>query len=188
MQTCFHPANIESKAAQPPIDTSERGQSDAAAHFGLFIDLGEWVSRSKLKAWIDLEVLEVHKLVWDTLDVDGIPHHPADWQVRMLALLSFAYATGVFSGEEIAERCHRDSMFQSLCGGVPPFAEEVWSFRRANRGLLREILARVFQHAVAERFGLEASLLPPELEQDLRERACERLDLARHMDANAFCE
>jgi len=185
MQTRFYPGDMESEAGNLSVASLERGQTETAGQFSLFTDLGQWVPRSKLKEWIELEA---DKLNWVAPGAGEIPPRSLGWQIRMFALLSFAYATGVFSGEEIAEKCHRDATFHSICDGAPPFPEEVGNFRRANRARLREILTRVFLHAVAERFDLEAVLMPPELEQDLRDRACERLDLARHMDTGAYCE
>jgi hypothetical protein len=102
---------------------------------------------------------------------------------NLLGLLSLAYATQVFSSEEIIRACRSQPVFWLACEGVVPFAHELRGFRRKNRPLLERILAGVFLRAVCQRFDLAPDLLPPGLEADVRARAAERLDLARDLDS-----
>jgi hypothetical protein len=100
----------------------------------------------------------------------------------MLRLLTFAYACRVFESDDIVQRCHSEAIFGGMCEAEIPSAQQLRSFRRSHRALLEKILARVILRAVRDRFGLEAAMPYPELEADLRDRASERLNIARHMD------
>jgi len=142
-------------------------------------DLSEWVPAADLNAWIELEIAGLNG---DVPQVVGPP--PPDSPKMLIALLSFAYATRIFSCEEVAARCCSDTTFRQICRGSFPAAQELSSFRRQNRPLLQRILARVLLRAVRHRFDLDADRLSPELEQDLWNHAARRLDVARHLDTD----
>ena len=182
MQLCFRtqPGNQRETSDRGGV-CAETPVEELSNPLGLLNDISSWVPVSKLSDWIRAEI---EKLGWTfPLMLDAEAEYAVRRRRRFLSLLSFAYTTGVFNSEEISRKCCSDPHFQALCEGEAPPAIALWNFRRRNRLLLERILAGVFLLAVEERFGLEATLLPPELEQDLCDRAAERLDVARHMDA-----
>jgi hypothetical protein len=112
------------------------------------------------------------------------PHHP-DQQFRvMLRLLVFAYATRLFSSEDIVMACRVDPTVRTLCGGYIPFAQELRTFRRRHRALLERVLAGVFLRAVTNRLNLHSYPLSDDIELDAQNHAAERLEIARQMDTD----
>jgi len=143
-------------------------------------DLRELAARATLLAWIDVELAAAerndHALAMRLLLHD-------DCRPRLSArLLTLSYTISVFSAEEIVSLCRTDQFFRRLCEAKAPFRHELTAFRKRNRHLLQKLMAGVFLRALKERFDLDGSVLPLELERDLEERAVTRLDIARHMD------
>jgi hypothetical protein len=138
------------------------------------LDLRQWIDPWTLAGWTEKEVEKLRDESW--------PIGPGNSFRRTARLLVFAYASRVFDSEEVVRKCHVDPVFRVLCDGEPPIARELWSFRRNNRMLLQDLLSRVLLYSVRERFGLDATVPQPGLEQDLRQHATERLNIARHMD------
>ena len=169
-------AEAEGFSAETRLEVPDRSSGWPA-------DLREWVAADRLKEWVEQEV--------DRLDGQASPSggdlrgDPALRPKLPLKVLAFAYAARIFSAEEIVQACHSDPILQSLCEGEVPFVQELRNFRRSHRPVLEAILAAVCLRALGERFDLEPSRVPPELERDVRERAGERLDIARHMDVAA---
>lgn len=148
--------------------------------FELPLDLGEWVDRHQLLSWIEEAV---GTLDWNHPEVVAYLQRNPNFRPRMLlTLLAFAYATGIFGSEDIADRCETDPLFRSLCDDRAPTAAEVNRFRRENRGLLKGVLVPTFARVVREKFALGDLLLPPGLKRWFVQHAVERLDLARHTD------
>lgn len=157
----------------------QRDPAELSTQLSLFADLSDWVPPSRLKEWIDQEIENLDQGIPQIADS---PDQCSEYQPRrLLALLSFAYATGVFCHEQVAVRCYVDPMFQLICEGRVPFVQEVVNFRRRNRLLLERILTCVLLRAVRHKFGLDAAWLSPDLVQDLGNHAAQRLDLARHL-------
>jgi hypothetical protein len=143
-------------------------------------DLGKWITPSRLIRWIDQEIVTLN---WDAPQVCRDSRIRLDYQAkRLLSLLCFAYATGVFVPEEITRKCYSDEVFRRICEGRIPSNQEMSNFRRRNRRLLQQILAGVFLRAVQCKFDLDAKGLSPELAQDVSDQVSRRLDVARHMD------
>ena len=161
---------------------AQRDPVELSAQLTLFADLSDWVPPSRLKEWIDQEIENLNQGIPQTADSRD---QCSEYQPRrLLALLSFAYATGVFCHEQVAVRCYVDPMFQLICEGRVPFVQEVENFRRRNRLLLERILTGVLLRAVRHKFGLDAAWLSPDLVQDLGNHAARRLDLTRHLYAD----
>jgi hypothetical protein len=159
----------------------QRVPIELGAELTVLTDLSEWVPLSRLKDWIEQEI---ERLNCDIPRISESSLQRLDDEPKMLlALLSFAYATGVFCLEEIAGRCYSDAMYRLICKGGVPFVQELSIFRRRNRPLLERILAGVFLQAIRDKFELDVVWLSPELERDLSGHAKARLDIARHMDA-----
>ncbi len=171
---------------QPPAGLGSEQTQSRPLSVELPTNLRNWFCDATLVAWT---VDEINNLNWDHPEVRQyleahLEHDPAG----LLAVLAFAYVSQVFGSDEIAHACRSDPVFHGLCNGRPPFPRELWSFRRRNRAVLERILVSVFTQAVMRKFGLASVVLPIELEQDLREHAAERLDLARHMDTMNFAQ
>jgi hypothetical protein len=144
------------------------------------IDLSEWLPRESLMESI---VAFVEEMNWSNPELIAyLAAHPDYHPKMLLRLMSFAYATGRFDGEEIETCCFSDPFFRYLCEGAPPRSSQISRFRRANRFLLKSILAQVFREALKKKYNLGNVLLPAGLRRFLAETAGERLDLARHLD------
>jgi hypothetical protein len=168
---------IEPSGFTATVITATAGGGPVAAppeDFRPPLDVRQWVDAWLLADWTEKEVERLHDSTWSV--------EPDDSFRRLARLLVFAYASRVFDSEEIVRKCHVDPAFRVLCDGEPPIARDLWSFRRNNRILLQDLLARVLLCCVRERFGLDVRVPQPGLEEDLREHAVERLNIARHMD------
>jgi hypothetical protein len=149
-------------------------------------DLGEWVSREMLLAWIDQNL---DSLDWGNPELVKYLAERPDYQPRqMLRLIGLAYAVGLFESEEIASNTRVDPVFRSVGGNVPLASREILRFRRENRSLIKWLLAQVLNKAFRERFELGSRLLPSGLRRYLEQNAVERIDLARHVDRAAIEE
>lgn len=145
-------------------------------------DLREWVSPWQIRTWIEQEL---SRLDWsDPLLAQRRQPHLECQPRAMLRLLSFAYATGLFSSREIVEEAWSDATLRGICDGQSPLAQEVRAFRRYNRSVLKLVLAGVFMRAVITRLSLDAGRLSSEIEQELRDRAAERLEIAWQTDTD----
>jgi hypothetical protein len=144
-------------------------------------DLRTWCGDSTLVWWIQRE-LEKLKQAGSALGRGEVGDHSIS-TTGMLCLVSFALASRIFGGAEIASACRSESIFLRLCDGRFPLAQEVSGFRQANFRLLQQVLTGVFVQAVMSKFGLHSTLLPPQLHEDLRVHAIERLELAGLADA-----
>jgi transposase len=146
------------------------------------LDLLDWVDSTTLTAWIWGEVD-------DLLEVSAPHESPGVLGVGsateardLLAVLAYGYLTQEFESEAIERACRTDLPFLALCEGNAPFAVQLTTFRRRNRGFLVTLLVRVLTRAVRERLQAGNRVLPRELKQRLHENVVGRLDTARHMD------
>jgi hypothetical protein len=143
-------------------------------------DLSEWVSPGLITTWIEQEI---RKMDWDNpLWMKCLQRCPECRHRAMVCLLSFAYATGLFSSQEIAEAAWSEAMLRAICNGQPPSAREVRTFRRQNRSAIECVLAGVLRQAIIRQFALHANPLLSEIEPVLRDHAAERIEIARQMD------
>jgi hypothetical protein len=142
-------------------------------------DLSQWVAPERLAAWIQEEI---EKLDAARPEVQEFLRMLPECRPKViLSLMLYAYATQVFSSEDLVEACHKQPIFTALCAGKPPFPEELEHFRRKHRVLLENILAEIFARAVREKY-VDVGKLPPGLEYSIFAQAVDRLDTARHMD------
>jgi transposase len=143
-------------------------------------DLSEWLPQENLLEAITAIVEEMN---WENPELTAyLKKHPNYRPKMLLRLLSFAYATGKFDTEEIESNCYADPFMRYICEGEAPRAVEISKFRRANRFLLKTVLAFCFKEALKKKFKLGNTLLPAGLRRFLVQTAEERLDLARHLD------
>ena len=146
------------------------------------LDLGEWVDRQVLMAWVKAEIETLH---WANPELQSyLSAHPDFRPKALLTLLTSAYASGVFESEEIISALKNNSDFEGLWAGPSPNAKEIERFRRQNRALIRWVLVQVLQRAMQSRQFADIRYLAG-LRRALTDSATERLDLARHMDRAA---
>jgi transposase len=144
------------------------------------LDLSDWLPQEQLLEAITAVVEEMN---WENPELTAyLKKHPNYRPKTLLRLLSFAYAIGKFDAEEIESDCYADPFMRYICEGEPPRAVVFAKFRRANRFLLKTVLAYCFKEALKKKFKLGNTLLPSGLRRFLVETAEERLDLARHLD------
>ena len=159
----------------PPKTTKEES---------LFIppDLGEWVSVSQLREWV---MTDVATLDWTSPELMEVLRQKPEFEPKaLLNTMTLAYATGIFTADEIARRCSTDVEFRGVRPKLPPVAEELKAFRKENRGVFKWTLAQVITRALKTQFieGPDIDQLPMGLRRYVIENAIERLDLARHLD------
>lgn len=142
------------------------------------MDLREWVDTMTLLTWVAEEV-ELHEQAEAFVHPNpGVSHT----RRKTLALmLTFALCTRHFELSHIVLACREEEPFKSLCQGEEPFADELDHFRRVNRSFLQQALANVLLRALSAKFEMPASQLPTAVHRDVRSRAEERLDIARHL-------
>ena len=96
--------------------------------------LRDWLPEDHL-AWFLLEVVSQLDLsaIEDAIqskDSRGQrPYHPS----MMVALLVYAYCTGVYSSRRIERACHEDVAFRVITGNAQPFFTTINEFRRVHR-------------------------------------------------------
>ena len=73
----------------------------------------------------------------------------------LLGLLTYCYATGIYSSHEIELRSGHDAMVRHLCADVYPEARILRCFRRHNRESLQRSLQEVLQQIWTTRFNLK---------------------------------
>jgi len=146
------------------------------------LDLSLWVPASQLREWI---MSDVATLNWPNEELlELLRQYPEFEPKALLNTMTFGYATGVFSAEEIARHCSEDPAFRGVRPRLPPVASELKKFRKENRGLFKWCLAQVITRALKTQFieGDSIQVFPPGLRRYIVENAIERLGLARHMD------
>ena len=167
------------RKASPPV-ASDKTVYTKLGPLRLPLDLSQWLAPEKLAAWAREET---ERLDPQRPEVQEFLRMLPETRPKvMLSLLLYAYATQVFSSEDIVEACHEQPIFRDLCNGKPAFPEELEHFRRKHRILLENLLAEIFSRAVREKY-VDIGKLPPGLEYSIFARAVDRLDTARHMDS-----
>lgn len=104
-------------------------------------DLREWVADNEL-AHLILEAVEQCDLRAARVNVrgSGSEQYPP---TMMLALLIYAYATGVFSSRRIERASYESVAERYLCANHHPDHDTIASFRRENQALFRSCFAQV---------------------------------------------
>lgn len=71
----------------------------------------------------------------------GVAYHPR----TLLALLTYAYALGVYASSEVEAMMRADANFRRLCGGEFPHEHALKRFRRANADAIRNCLEQTLK-------------------------------------------
>jgi hypothetical protein len=110
---------------------------------------------------------------------------------EMLGAVSYCYAKGVYSSEEIEARMLRDSRLRESVHGEVPRAEAIRRFRLLNRDMIRTTLERAFGF-LRKRASSSADASAPKTPTGVppnegtisivRREASERLDQAAFVD------
>jgi hypothetical protein len=90
-------------------------------------------------------------------------HHP--W--RMLALLTYAYASGIWQSRAIAELAAIDPNLGALCHGEAPSVELIRRFRNHNRQVILRSLEQLIRRLWCHRFGQHVTALRPLLSVEI---------------------
>lgn len=157
-------------------------RAEAEAQLTIPFDLSVWVPAAQLRDWI---MADVATLNWTNPELlELLRKHPDFEPKALLNTMAFAYATGVFTAEEIERRCSTDLEFRGVRPKLPPIASELKKFRKENLGMMKWCLVNVISRALKMQFieGPTMDVLPPGLKRYVVENAFERLELARHMD------
>lgn len=79
----------------------------------------------------------------------------------LLTLLTYCYAAGTYSSEDVEWDCRNDAAARYLCASTVPDQQTIRSFRRANRPWIEACLTRVYHRACCETFApVSRDLLP----------------------------
>jgi len=107
-------------------------------------------------------------------------HHP--W--RMLGLLTYGYASGLWHSRAIAEIVALDSRLVELCHGHPPSAELIQRFRIHNRIPILRCLEQLLRTLWCHRRETGTDGLDPRLVAEIVCNAHWRLQRAERSDAS----
>jgi len=104
-------------------------------------DLREWVANNEL-AHLILEAVELCDLRAAQVNVrgSGSEQYPP---TMMLALLIYAYATGLFSSRRIERATYESVAVRYLCANHHPDHDTIAKFRRENEALFRSCFSQV---------------------------------------------
>jgi transposase len=104
-------------------------------------DLREWVADNEL-AHLILEAVELCDLRGARLNVrgSGSEQYPPS---MMMALLIYAYATGLFSSRRIERASYESVALRYLCANHHPDHDTIAKFRRENEALFRSCFGQV---------------------------------------------
>lgn len=96
------------------------------------------------RALIGMVFNAVHKSAWPATHCPSAERTP---DAVLRTLLTFCYATGVVSSEEVALAARQDRAVRYLCANHWPTWEEIRDFRRRNACGLKESLSELFRAA-----------------------------------------
>ena len=108
--------------------------------------LRDWLPEDHL-AWFILDVvsqldLSAIERAIQSKDARGQrPYHPS----MMVALLVYAYCTGVYSSRRIERACHEDVAFRVMTGNAQPYFTTVNEFRRVHREQFAALFVQVLR-------------------------------------------
>ncbi len=134
-------------------------------------DICEWVSPETLRAWVEEELKTLPGAAGLTLQ-----------DQRILVILAFAYAQGIYRSTEILGLCDANPLFMLLEQGVDFSLENAKDGWHTQWALLVSLLVRLFSRAMAAKYGLAASALDPRAKRRLHERVVDRLNTAVNSD------
>ena len=105
-------------------------------------------------------------------------HHPS----RLLALLTYAYASGIWHSRAIAELAALDPNLMVLCHGEAPSMELIRRFRNHNRQAILRSLEQLVRRIWFHRFDQRCTSVPPLLVVEILCDARSRLQRAEQCE------
>lgn len=144
------------------------------------LDLREWFVDKALLAWV-VDEIEARQKAANF--VHSQPEASDDRRKLLAVIWTFALCTNRFELSTLLLACQKQEPFQSLCGTNDVSHAELDHFRRANRSLLHQAVANVLLTAMSRKFEIPIGNLPTAVHRDVRSRAEERLDIARHLSS-----
>ena len=170
--------NDTATIAMPRVTTPEEKLS-------IPLDLSEWVPMSQLREWI---MSDVATLNWTNAELMEVLRQNPEFEPKaLLNTMALAYATGIFTADEIARRCSTDIEFRAVRPKLPPIPADLKAFRKENRAAFKWCLTKVITRGLKTQF-VDANTtenFPPGVRRYVVENAVERLELARHLDRSA---
>ena len=134
-------------------------------------DVSSWMSNRDLVSLIldVVQTIESPKLDPNpAVDFNGILRPR-----MMVTVLSYCYATGMYSSQEIESAIVKNETVRYLCARTYPTWQDLLRFRRQHKELIHEALSKVLQTAYDFRLWLAAS-------PDPECRACEMPSGTQH--------
>jgi hypothetical protein len=165
-----------------PSDAIEESQPG----FPIPLDLSQWAEKPLLLQWV---VEEIDSLDWSNPELVQILHSNPKFQPRfLLVLIVYAYATGRYESEEVADTYYSEPVLRHIFPEQAVSPNAVKRFRRDYRGLLRWGLAQVLRRALRHHYDLGEAAIPAGLNRMIVQAATVRLDAARHFDRSTIGE
>lgn len=144
-----------------------------------------------------LALVVSHELISKVLEAQQT-HQPSEWSrivlhddgiefrpQTMLTLLTYCYATGICSSEDVVYQTANDPILRYLCGKRQPSEALIRHFRRAYRPIIEQSLARVLQSACHSRAQSPQNPWPTDTGL-FRQEANRRVLYAIHLDSMAM--
>jgi hypothetical protein len=85
---------------------------------------------------------------------------------RMLVMLACGYAAGLYCSAEFEWATNSEQLLETICGRRRPSAGTILGFRTANRRLIEECLANMFEAVVRSRRGPDFDYILSESGED----------------------
>lgn len=142
-----------------------------------------------LRAWLSArELLQLARAVAQDNSVDALHpvfalsarrfHHP--WQ--MLALVLYAYGSGVWDSHDLAALTAQDPYLLELCRGEAPSGDMLRRFQNRNRAVVIVSLEKMLRRIWCRRHAPGRTALPPLLTVEILCDARSRLQRAGRCD------
>jgi hypothetical protein len=126
-------------------NAAARGHAGDSIGQGIPRTFETWLERHRLATLTFQAVAEVGWLAPQSQHEDrGGANLPCE---KMMVLITYCYATGVFDSAEIAASISRDALLRDICAGIRPTADSIRQFRWAHSHAIIRALSRVLRSA-----------------------------------------
>ena len=114
-------------------------------------DSGEWAGKTGL---VSLVLSAVEAVDWPGKEKNFARQGGPNFQSGMLmALLTYCYAIGIYSSQDIEASIREDKTVRYLCANTSPDWKTLRRFRKSHRDPLKKCLLNVLHQALLIRFG-----------------------------------
>ena len=110
-------------------------------------DLRDWVKPDHLVHFIidGVDLIDVSSVSVNQRGSGSAQYPPS----MLLSLLTYSYATGVFSSRQIERTTYENVAVRLLCADTHPDHDTICTFRRENRELVQKAFAQLLQMSAA---------------------------------------